>query len=116
MCRTLGLEAADHNVRVTAFCPAWVESGMFDNSVFHGTLAGTDARRIVPIRPTPTSRAVTQLMRGVDAGADLVITPAYGRVAWWLERFSPRMSHAVHRIGLRILLARSHQGSARTVN
>lgn len=107
LCRTLRLEAAAHNVRVTAFCPAWVESGMFDNSAFHGTLAGADARRLVPIRPTPTARAVARLMRGLDAGADLVITSAYGRIAWWLERFWPGLSHAVHRIGLRILRARA---------
>ncbi|HEV3355902.1 MAG TPA: SDR family NAD(P)-dependent oxidoreductase [Pseudonocardiaceae bacterium] len=106
LCRTLRLEAADHNVRVTAFCPAWVESGMFDNSVFHGTLAGSDARHIVPIRPMPTARAVQGLMRGLDRGAELVITPSYGRIAWWLERFWPGLSHLAHRIGLRVLRAR----------
>jgi short-subunit dehydrogenase len=103
LCRALALEAADHNVRVTAFCPAWVESGMFDNSVFRGTLANADARRIVPVPPMPTARAVARLMRGLDRGADLVITPAYGRLAWWLERLCPRMSHAMQRIGLRLI-------------
>jgi NAD(P)-dependent dehydrogenase (short-subunit alcohol dehydrogenase family) len=103
LCRTLRLEAADHNVQVTAFCPAWVESGMFDNSVFRGTLAGADARRIVPVRPIPAERAVARLLRGLDEGAALVITPAYGRLAWWLERYWPAMSHRMHRIGLRLL-------------
>jgi NAD(P)-dependent dehydrogenase (short-subunit alcohol dehydrogenase family) len=107
LCRTLRLEAAEHNVRITAFCPAWVESAMFDNSVFHGSMAGIDARVLVPIRPMPTERAVARLMRGIDRGAEIVITPTYGRLAWWLERGLPALSHAIHRYSLRVIRTRS---------
>jgi NAD(P)-dependent dehydrogenase (short-subunit alcohol dehydrogenase family) len=49
--KTAGLEAAQHDVAVTAFCPAFVESGMFDNHPLRGTLQGADARRLLPISP-----------------------------------------------------------------
>jgi NAD(P)-dependent dehydrogenase (short-subunit alcohol dehydrogenase family) len=99
--KTAGLEAAQHGVAVTAFCPAFVESGMFDNHTLRGTLQGADARRLVPISPLPTRTAVRRLLRGVQRRRPLVVTPFYGRAGWWLERASPALSARLHRLTLR---------------
>lgn len=116
MSKTLGLEAEDHGVTVTAFCPAFVESGMFDNNTMRGELAGVDARAIVPIRPLATDRAVRRLLDGVSRKRRVVITPFYGKLGWWLERFSPTASHHLHRLSMRELrrrVARSAVGASK---
>lgn len=110
LCKTLRIEAAQHGVRVTAFCPAWVESGMFEHHTFRGSMAGADARKLVPFPPMPTDRAVAQLLRGVAEGASLVITPFYGRIGWWLERLAPGLSYRLYRMALRQLRRRARAG------
>jgi NAD(P)-dependent dehydrogenase (short-subunit alcohol dehydrogenase family) len=101
MCRTLAVEARQHRVRVTAFCPAFVQSGMFVNNTLRGTLEGTDARKLVPIKPLDTAVAVRRMLKGVAAGREMVITPFYGRLGWWLERFAPHAAMRLHRFTLR---------------
>lgn len=97
---TLELEAAEHNVSLTLFCPAFVQSGMFINNTMRGTLEGTDARKLVPIKPLATDKAVRRLLAGVAARKRLVVTPFYGRLIWWIERLSPALSARLHRITL----------------
>lgn len=100
MSKTLQLEAAEHGVDVTIFCPAFVESGMFDNNTLHGTMEGTDPRSLVPVRPLATDVAVRRLLVGVARRRRWVITPFYGRLGWWLERLSPALSTRLHRVTL----------------
>lgn len=94
---TLELEAAEHGIDLTLFCPAFVQSGMFTNNTMRGTLEGTDARKLVPIKPLATDKAVRRLLNGVASKKRLVVTPFYGRLGWWLERFSPALSGRLHR-------------------
>lgn len=94
---TLELEAVQHGIGLTLFCPAFVQSGMFTNNTLRGSLEGTDARKLVPIKPLATDKAVRRLLTGVAARKRLVITPFYGRIGWWLERLSPALSLRLHR-------------------
>lgn len=110
--KTLALEAADHGIDVTTYCPAFVESGMFDDNTLHGTMEGVDTREVVPIAPLATPVAVRRLLRGVARRRSLVITPFYGRLGWWLERLSPSLSHQLHRGSLAQLRRRSRSSRA----
>lgn len=96
--KTLRLEARQHGIGVTTFCPAFVESGMFDNNTFRGTMEGTDARKLVPIKPLATDKAVRPLLEGVAKNKPMVIVPLYGRLGWWLERFAPPLANLQHRL------------------
>lgn len=100
LCRTLAVESRQHGVGVTLFCPAFVQSGMFVNNTIKGSLAGVDPRRLVPVKPLDTEVAVSRLLRGVAEGREIVITPFYGRLGWWLERLSPRLANRLHRLTL----------------
>ena len=101
MTRTLAVEARTHGIGVTLFCPAWVKTGMFDNNTMRGTLEGADPYKLVPIPPLPVEKAVERLLNGVANGRDIVITPFYGRVGWWIERFMPHVAKGMHRLTLR---------------
>jgi NAD(P)-dependent dehydrogenase (short-subunit alcohol dehydrogenase family) len=113
MSKTLAVEARQHRITVTAFCPAFVESGMFENNTLRGTMEGTDARRLVPIKPLATDKAVRALLDGVAARRELVITPFYGRLGWWLERLAPGPAQRLHRFTLRETRRRAAKDRAR---
>jgi NAD(P)-dependent dehydrogenase (short-subunit alcohol dehydrogenase family) len=104
--KTLALEAIDHGVKVTVFCPGFVESGMMENNTLRGELEGVDARKLLPFRPLTTEDAVRSLLHGVARGREMVVVPFYGRLGWWLERLSPTLSQRFHRLTLREMLRR----------
>lgn len=114
MCKTLAVEARDHHITVTAYCPAFVESGMFDNNTLRGTMEGTDARRMVPIKPLATDKAVRALLAGVAKRREIVITPLYGRLGWWLERAAPAAAMKMHRFTLKETRRRAPRARSRT--
>jgi NAD(P)-dependent dehydrogenase (short-subunit alcohol dehydrogenase family) len=99
--KTMSVEAKDHGVTITAFCPAFVVSGMFFNNTMRGELEGADARKMVPFKPLSTETAVERLLEGVAKRKAFIITPFYGRLGWWIERLSPALNYRVHRVTLR---------------
>src|SRR5690606_9897896 len=112
--KALALEAEANGIRTTVFCPAWVESGMFDTAKLHGSMSVPDPRKVVPVKPMPTDEAVRRLLDGVRRGRRFVITPFYGRLGWWLERLSPVLSHQLHRVMLREVRKRTERARSRT--
>jgi NAD(P)-dependent dehydrogenase (short-subunit alcohol dehydrogenase family) len=101
MHKTLELESRDHNIKSTVFCPAFIDTGMFDNNTLRGSLEGFDARKAMPFKPLSAEDAVKRLLDGVVAGKTIVITPFYGRLGWWMDRFSTPLSQMFHRFTLR---------------
>lgn len=107
--KTLRLEAMDHGVSVTVFCPGFVESGMIENNTLRGELQGVEGRDLMPLKPLATDRAVRELLVGVARKREYVVIPLYGRIGWWLERLSPALSHRLHRLTLRETRRRAHR-------
>jgi short-subunit dehydrogenase len=112
MSKTLALEARRHGVHVTVFCPAFVESGMIENNTLRGTMEGTDARKLMPLKPLATDLAVRRLLSGVERGKAFVVTPFYGRAGWLLERFSLTLSDRLHRVTLAETRKRARKSKA----
>lgn len=96
--KTLAIESVEHNVHVTTFCPGFISTGMMDNNTLRGTMDVPDARKLVPVPAMSADKAVANLLTGVAKKKSIVITPFYGRIGWWLERFSPRLAMAQHRL------------------
>jgi NAD(P)-dependent dehydrogenase (short-subunit alcohol dehydrogenase family) len=110
--KTVAVESARRGIDITIFCPGFVDTGMFENNTMRGTLAGTDATALVPIKPLSTEKAVDRLLRGVEKHRSYVITPFYARLGWWLERFSPRLGLFVHRQAFKDLKRRARSQQA----
>lgn len=98
MDKTLRIESARHNIHVTTFCPAFIATGMFDTAELHGNLEGTDTRKMVPVKPLGADKAVERLLEGVAKHKPLVITPFYGRLGWWMERYLPPIANLQHKL------------------
>lgn len=109
MGKTLELEAAKHNIGITTYCPAFINTGMFENNTFRGTMEGTDARKLVPIKPLSTEKAVRPLLEGVAKGKSIVIVPFYGKLGWWLERYAPWLAKQQHRLMFRETVRRARR-------
>lgn len=92
---TLRAEGADLGVKVSAVCPAYIRTGIFD----HGTYVGTTKERILSVIPfkfveVAAARAV---LRGVERNRAVIVFPFYARLLWWLTRLSPSIAVAVNR-------------------
>lgn len=98
MDKTLRIEAPRHNISITTFCPAFIETGMFETADLKGGLEGVDAHKMVPVKPLGADKAVERLLEGVAKRKDFVITPFYGRLGWWMERYLPAVANLQHRL------------------
>lgn len=109
MDKTLRIEARRHNISITTFCPAFIETGMFETADFKGGLAGVDAHKMVPVKPLGADKAVERLLDGVAKRKDFVITPFYGRLGWWMERYVPAIANLEHRLLYRETVRRARK-------
>jgi NAD(P)-dependent dehydrogenase (short-subunit alcohol dehydrogenase family) len=91
--RALRAEGEALGVKVTALCPSFVESKVYENSI-RAAMGDTPVRSIVPFPILPIEIAVQGLIAGVERNDDLVVLPFQGRVLWWLMRIAPSLVNA----------------------
>lgn len=115
MAKALELEADDHDIHVTTFCPGFIETGMMTNNTLRGTMDVPDVKALVPVPALSADKAAARLLVGVAKHKRLVITPFYGRLGWWLERLSPSLAHAQHRFLYKQTVKRAKKAQARAV-
>lgn len=98
--QNLRAEAADLGVKVSALCPAYIQTRIFDAATY---AAGTpqDALRLVPFKFLPVDDAVRRILRGVERNQGLIVLPFYARLLWWLTRLWPAFPVAVNRNAVR---------------
>jgi NAD(P)-dependent dehydrogenase (short-subunit alcohol dehydrogenase family) len=93
---TLRAEGADLGVKVSAVCPAYIQTGIFDNSTYVGaTQKGMIA--LIPFKFMDVNVAVRKLLQGVEKNRPLIVFPFYARLVWWLSRLRPQIVVDVNR-------------------
>ena len=93
---TLRAEGADLGVKVSAVCPGFIQTRIFD----FGTYAGTDAKGILSVTPfkfMDAGDAARAVLRGVERNRAMIVFPFYARLLWWLTRLHPAIGVAVNR-------------------
>lgn len=70
---------------------------------------GSDAHKMVPVKPLGADEAVERLLDGVAKRKDFVITPFYGRLGWWMERYVPAIANLQHRLLYRETVRRAEK-------
>lgn len=93
---TLRAEGADLGVKVSAVCPAYIKTRIFDA----GTYAGTDKQGILAVNPfkfMEAEDAARAILRGVERNRAMIVFPFYGRLLWWLTRLHPAIAVAINR-------------------
>ncbi|MCS6795295.1 MAG: SDR family oxidoreductase [Raineya sp.] len=88
--KSLRVEGAGFGVKVTAICPGFVESALYDNAI----KSHTDTQKIKSTIPFPilrTEKAVQYILKGIVKNKGVVIFPFYTRLTMWLERLFPNL-------------------------
>ncbi|HEY2289426.1 MAG TPA: SDR family oxidoreductase [Thermoanaerobaculia bacterium] len=93
---TLRAEGKDLGVKVSAVCPAYIQTGIFD----HGTYVGTSQKGIeslIPFKYVDVDVAARKVLRGVERNKPMIVFPFYARLLWWLTRLNPENAVNVNR-------------------
>jgi NAD(P)-dependent dehydrogenase (short-subunit alcohol dehydrogenase family) len=93
---TLALEGAALGIRVTAVCPGYIDTAIFDHAPKRGT--NKDAMlALLPWTLYPADQTALAILRGVAAGKRLLVFPAHARLSAWLWTYLPGLYAAVNR-------------------
>ena len=91
--RALRAEGKALGVKVTALCPSFVESKVYENSI-RAAMGDVPTRSIVPFPIVPIDVAVQALIAGVERNDEIVVLPFQGRLLWWMMRLMPSFADA----------------------
>jgi len=92
---SLRVEAAAHGVKVSAICPAAVETALLDPQKPHDLGADfwlPNVRRYLTAlagKPYPSDKLAEDALRGIRRNKALIVIPARARLVWRLSRLVP---------------------------
>ncbi len=92
----LRAEAEAFGIRVTALCPGFVDSGIYENAAIVN-VAREHVRQLVPAKLMDTQDAARKILDGVLRNQAVVVFPRSARLVWWLARLAPNTVSAFHR-------------------
>lgn len=84
----LRLEGEDMGVRVSAVCPGFVDTAIYENAVG----IKVDREKFLaklPVRLISAADAARAILRGVEKNQAIIVFPFYARLLWWLVRINP---------------------------
>jgi NAD(P)-dependent dehydrogenase (short-subunit alcohol dehydrogenase family) len=84
-------EGKDLGVKVSALCPAFIQTGIFDASTYVGSRK-EDVLATIPFRIISPAEAVGPILRGVERNRAIIVLPFYARIFWWLFRIHPGLA------------------------
>lgn len=93
--RMLRFEGLDRGVRVTAVCPGFIKTGIYESATYN-RIDQKAAFKQIPFPLMELDAAVDRILRGVARNKELIVFPAYARIFWWLTRIAPRLTVPTH--------------------
>jgi NAD(P)-dependent dehydrogenase (short-subunit alcohol dehydrogenase family) len=93
--RMLRYEGLDKGVRVTAICPGFIKTGIYENATYN-RVEQKRAFSQIPFPLMELEPAIQKILDGVARNRELIVFPAYARIFWWLTRFAPRLTIPTH--------------------
>lgn len=108
---TMRAEGADLGVKVSAVCPAYIRTSIFENA----TYVGSDKKGIlatIPFKFVEVDVAARIVLRGIERNKAVIVFPFYARLLWWLTRLSPSIAVAINRDTVRSFRRRAARKKA----
>lgn len=91
MCDSLRVEAMPKGVTITALCPSFIESGIYENARATGFDA-MEAKKGIPGGVVPLDKGVRKLLNGVVKKKRVVTLPWYAHLAILGYKLTPNIS------------------------
>lgn len=88
--QNLRAEAEDLGVKVSAVCPSYIQTRIFDASTYVRS-SKEEVLSLIPFKMMEVGEAVRQILRGVERNQALIVLPGYARFLWRLARLFPGM-------------------------
>ena len=85
---SLRLEGEGLGVKVTAVCPGFIESNIYNRTIVAG-LRGDAMRTMAPFPVMPVEGLIPRIFRGLARNEAVIAYPFYARALWWVWRFAP---------------------------
>jgi NAD(P)-dependent dehydrogenase (short-subunit alcohol dehydrogenase family) len=86
----LRVEAKPYGVRVSAVCPGFIQTAIFENAIGVKRDKEETLKSIrLPVLPVET--ATRAILRGVERNRGTIVFPASARLLWWLMRLNPSL-------------------------
>jgi short-subunit dehydrogenase len=87
---SLRAEAAALGVRVSAVCPGFIQTGIYEAATLVN-LRKEDLMSNIPFKIIGAAAAAKKILRGVERNRAIIVFPFYARLFWWLNRIHPRL-------------------------
>ncbi len=97
--RMLRAEGEALGVKVTAICPSFIKTGIFDAAHYAGAEKEAMVKQI-PFPVMPLEPAIARILAGVERNEALVIFPFHARLIYLLLRWFPSLSRLQERKAL----------------
>jgi NAD(P)-dependent dehydrogenase (short-subunit alcohol dehydrogenase family) len=110
--RSLRAEGKDLNIKVSAICPGFVESNLYDSSL----TAAKGTNRLVrntPFRRMTAAGAADIILKGVLRNRELIIFPFYSRLIAWLTVLFPAPLKWIYQKNMRNFRQANQAGNAK---
>jgi NAD(P)-dependent dehydrogenase (short-subunit alcohol dehydrogenase family) len=88
--KSLRSEAADLGVKVTAICPGYIQTNIFEASPWR-KINKDDILQKIPFKIMEAEEAARIILRGVARNKALVVFPGYAKFFWFLSRLSLKL-------------------------
>lgn len=99
---SLRAEGADLGVKVSAVCPGFIQTNIFQATRFV-KVDQAKALANMPFTPIPAADAARHILRGIERNSAIIIFPGYARLAWRLHRLAARLLNPLHLKAIRDL-------------
>ena len=91
--RSVRLEGKASQVKVTAVCPGFIDTPLFDRTETPPGMDRDRAREAIPFRFLPVDEAVAVIVKGLPTNPERLVFPLEVRLLWWLDRWVPRLTN-----------------------
>lgn len=88
--KSLRAEAKDLGIRVSAVCPGYIQTGIFDAGEYR-KIKKEDILQRIPFQLMEAREAARVILRGVERNKAMIVFPGYARLFWLLSRVSARL-------------------------
>jgi NAD(P)-dependent dehydrogenase (short-subunit alcohol dehydrogenase family) len=101
---SLRAEAADLGVKVSAVCPGFIETGIYDAATVVN-ISHEDLLSLVPFKMMDVNKVAPVILHGVARNQEIIVFPLHARLLWWLNRINTALPAILGRRAVRELRA-----------